>query len=52
MPSIKIREINTTSPGALENITNVVYVPGFINPSYINKIKIGPLAQLVRVAGS
>lgn len=36
MPSIKIREIDTTSPGALENITNVVYVPGFINPSYIN----------------
>ena len=37
MPSIKIREIDTISPGTLENITNVVYVPGFINPSYINE---------------
>ena len=36
MTGHNIREIDTTSPGTLENVTNVVYVPGFINPSYIN----------------
>lgn len=53
MPQIKIREVDTTTVGASNSVTNTVYIPGYANIGPLNVPTLcGTLADFQRIFGA